>query len=164
MRTWLLAPMLALSAIALADRPITITLLHSNDLHAHIEPTKIKGKTYGGYARQATLIKKFQATEPNVMILSGGDTFQGTLYFNTYEGLADLAFMNNVGYQAMAVGNHEFDRGPKTLGAFVDHSVFPVLSANLDVSGEPALSRVKDSTVITVGGEKFGIVGAKSFL
>ena len=160
MRTWLLAPMLAFSAIALADRPITITLLHSNDLHAHIEPTKIKGKTYGGYARQATLIKKFQATDPNVMILSGGDTFQGTLYFNTYEGLADLAFMNNVGYQAMAVGNHEFDRGPKTLGAFVDHSVFPVLSANLDVSGEPALSRVKDSTVITVGGEKFGIVGA----
>jgi len=160
MRKWLFGTLLVMSAIAAADKPITITLLHSNDLHAHIEPTKIKGKTYGGYARQATLIKKFKETEPNVMILSGGDTFQGTLYFNTYEGLADAAFMNSVGYQAMAVGNHEFDRGPKTLATFVNNAQFPILSANLDLSAEPALSKVHDTAIITVGGEKFGIVGA----
>lgn len=151
----------ALGSLALADKPITVTLLHSNDLHAHIEPTKIKGKTYGGYARQATLIKRFRATEPNVMLLSGGDTFQGTLYFNTYEGLADMAFLNSIGYQGAAVGNHEFDRGPKTLAAFAALATFPVLSANLDFSAEPSLSPViHDSAVITVGGEKFGLVGA----
>jgi 5'-nucleotidase / UDP-sugar diphosphatase len=75
--------------------------------------------------------------------------------------LADLAFMNAVGYQAMAVGNHEFDRGPKPLGRFASLATFPVLSANLDVSREPALNHViRDAAVITVGGEKFGIVGA----
>ena len=161
MRFWVAASFVFASAFAVADQPITITLLHSNDLHAHIEPTKIKGQTYGGYARQAAIIRKARQTEPNVMLLSGGDTFQGTLFFNTYEGLADLAFMNEVGYQAMAVGNHEFDRGPKPLGMFASLAAFPLLSANLDVSGEPALNKViHDSTVITVGGEKFGIVGA----
>ncbi len=69
--------------------------------------------------------------------------------------------MNAVGYNAMAVGNHEFDRGPKPLGTFASLANFPVLSANLDVSGEPALSSViHDSAVVTIGGEKFGIVGA----
>ena len=161
MRRWVFVSLLFVSALALADKPITITLLHSNDLHAHIEPTKIKGQAYGGYARQATIIKRIRATEPNVMLLSGGDTFQGTLFFNTYEGLADLAFMNAVHYDAMAVGNHEFDRGPKPLGTFASMAAFPVLSANLDVSGEPALNGIiRDSAVVTVGGEKFGIVGA----
>ena len=161
MRSRLIPLLLLAASFALADKPITITLLHSNDLHAHIEPTKIKGKTYGGYARQATIIFRARATEPNVMLLSGGDTFQGTLFFNTYEGLADLAFMNAVGYQAMAVGNHEFDRGPKPLGTFASLATFPVLSANLDVTAEPALDNViHDEAVITVGGEKFGIVGA----
>ena len=153
--------LMLVTALTWGDKPITITLIHSNDLHAHIEPTTIRGKTYGGYARQATLIKRFRQTEPNVLLLSAGDTFQGTLYFNTYEGLADLAFMNAVGYDAMAVGNHEFDRGPKPLGTFASLANFPVLSANLDVSGEPALTgKISPSAVVTVGGERIGIVGA----
>ncbi|MDR3690681.1 MAG: bifunctional metallophosphatase/5'-nucleotidase [Fimbriimonas sp.] len=161
MRSWLVGLSLLLTSVSLADKPITITLIHTNDLHAHIEPIKIKGSTFGGYARQATIIKRVRATEPNVLLLSAGDTFQGTLFFNTYEGLADLAFMNAVGYQAMAVGNHEFDRGPKPLGLFATLAAFPLLSANLDVSGEPALAgKIHDSTVVTVGGEKIGIVGA----
>src|SRR5580658_2905912 len=147
MRRWLVVLTWFFVPLALADKPITITLLHSNDLHAHIEPTRIKGQPYGGYARQATIIKRARASEPNVMLLSGGDTFQGTLFFNTYEGLADLAFMNEVHYDAMAVGNHEFDRGPKPLGTFASLAAFPVLSANLDVTGEPALNGIiKDST------------------
>jgi len=161
MRRLLVALSLLVSAIGFADRPITVTLIHSNDLHAHIEPTKIRGNTFGGYARQATIIKRLRATEPNVLLLSAGDTFQGTLFFNTYEGLADLAFMNAVGYQAMAVGNHEFDRGPKPLGVFASLATFPLLSANLDVTGDQDLAgKILDSTVVTVWGEKFGIVGA----
>ncbi len=161
MRFLTAASLLIVAASAFGDKPITITLLHSNDLHAHMEATRIKGADFGGYARQATIIKRARLTEPNVLLLSGGDTFQGTMFFNTYVGLADLAFMNQVHYNAMAVGNHEFDRGPKTLGNFIAHANFPVLSANLDVSGEPALrKRIHASAVITVGGEKFGVVGA----
>ncbi len=161
MRRWVVALSLFASSLALADKPITITLLHSNDLHAHIEATKIKGQGYGSYARQATIIKRARATEPNVLLLNGGDTFQGTLFFNTYEGLADVAFMNAVHYDAMAVGNHEFDRGPKPLGTFASMANFPLLSSNLDLTGEPALKdTIHDSAVVTIGGERFGIVGA----
>ncbi len=142
-------------------RDFTLTILHNNDLHAHIEPTNIRGKLYGGHARMATLIKKYRASDPNVVLLNGGDTFQGTLFFNTYEGLADVSIMNVIGFQAAAVGNHEFDRGPGALGAFARQAKFPVLAANLDVSKEPFLKDViKASAVLTVGNEKIGVVGA----
>jgi 5'-nucleotidase len=151
---------LSLATMAVADRPITITFVHSNDLHAHVQPTSIRKVSYGGYARQATLIRQIREKERNVLLLSAGDTFQGTLYFNVYEGLADLAYMNEIGYQAMAVGNHEFDRGPATLATFVRNAQFPVLSANLNLDAEPLLKdRIQPSAVLTVGGERVGVVG-----
>lgn len=151
----------ALGSLALADKPITITILHSNDMHAHADATMIQKKPYGGYARQATLINQIRAKEKNVVLLNAGDTFQGTLYFNVYEGLADLAYMNWIKYDAMCLGNHEFDRGPSTLSAFVKGATFPVLCSNLDFSKEPALNGlVQPSTVLTVGGQKVGVVGA----
>lgn len=151
---------LFLFSLAAADRPITITIVHSNDLHAHVQPTAIRGVKYGGYARLATLIRETRKQDKNVVLLNGGDVFQGTMYFNVYEGLADLAFMNAVGYDASCVGNHEFDRGPATLATFCSLAQFPILSANLDVTTEPALTKwVFPSTVLKVGGEKVGIVG-----
>ena len=153
--------LVGLAAVSLADRPITVTILHSNDLHAHLEPTVIRGTPYGGYARQATIIRQVRARDKNVLLLNGGDVFQGTIFFNTYEGLADLAFMNAVKYDAMAVGNHEFDRGPATLATFASLATFPLLTANVDVDGEPALKgKIAASTVVTVDRERFGIVGA----
>ncbi len=140
------------------DFPLTI--MHTNDLHARMEPVTIKGKNYGGYARQATLINQIRAKDKNTILLNGGDTFQGTLYFNVYEGLADLAFMNAVGYDAMAVGNHEFDKGPKALSLFAKNAKFPLLAANLDLSSEPLLNDfVKPFVVLTIGGQKIGIIG-----
>jgi len=145
--------------LCLAD--YSLTVLHTNDMHAHAEATKVQGQVLGGYARQATLILRERDKADNTLLLNGGDTFQGTMYFNTYEGLADLAYMNVIGYQAMAVGNHEFDRGPATLAKFIKNAGFPVLSANLDVTGEPLLrDLVKPSTVVEVGGQRIGIVGA----
>jgi len=156
----LLATLGLLTSVAFADRPTTITLVHTNDLHSHVEPTVIRRAPYGGYARQATIIKQIRAKEKNVLLLNAGDTFQGTLYFNVYEGLADLAFMNAVKYDAMAVGNHEFDRGPAPLGTFASLAQFPVLSANLDVSAEPTLAgKIQPSAVVKVGGQSVGIVG-----
>lgn len=139
----------------------TLTILHNNDVHARLEPTMIRGKAYGGYARTATLIQKFRAQDPNVVVLSAGDTFQGTLFFNVYEGLADLAAMNYMRFDAMAVGNHEFDRGPAPLAKFAQGAKFPVIAANLDVSKDPLLKDlIQPSTVLSVGSEKIGVVGA----
>lgn len=150
-----------LLAGAAAAAPITITVLHSDDLHGHLDPVKIGENMYGGYSRQVTLIQKYSAEDPNPLVLSGGDTFQGTLYYNVYKGLADVLFMNYAGYQAMAVGNHEFDNGPETLAKFIDKAKFPVLASNLDVSTEPLLKdKVKPYAILTVGGEKVGVIGA----
>jgi 5'-nucleotidase len=161
MRVPLMLSLIGLAAISAAQKPITVTVLHTNDLHAHVEPTMIRRVPFGGYARQATYIRQVRGKEPNVLLLNGGDTFQGTLYFNVYEGLADLAFMNAVGYDAMAVGNHEFDKGPETLGVFVGLAAFPLLSANLDVSSEPTLAgKIAPFAIRTIDGERFGIVGA----
>lgn len=159
MRRFLAAALTAV--LAASSFAFELTVLHTNDLHAHLEPVKIRGKEYGGYARQATLIERYRKTDKNVVLLNGGDTFQGTLYFNVFEGLADAVFMNAVRYDAMAVGNHEFDRGPTALGEFCKWANFPVLAANLELKDESALvSQVEPFTVLKVGGQSIGVVGA----
>ncbi len=141
--------------------PTTITILHTNDLHAHPLPSAIAQMQYGGYARQAELIKKFRSNDPNVILLNAGDTFQGTLFYQTFEGLAEAAFMNSVRYDAMCVGNHEFDNGPGRLGQFARFANFPLLAANLDVSAEPELKgRIGATAVVKSGSVEVGIVGA----
>jgi 5'-nucleotidase / UDP-sugar diphosphatase len=152
---------LFVASVAALAQPVTITVLHTNDLHARVEPVIMEGKGYGGYARHVTLIRQLREKDQNVLLLSGGDSFQGTLYFNVYEGAADLFFMNLKGYTGMAVGNHEFDRGPKPLGVFAGHAKFPVLAANLDVDEDPDLRDViKKHATVEVGGHRVGLVGA----
>jgi 5'-nucleotidase len=147
-------------APALFAADFTATILHVNDTHGRIEPTMIEGKPYGGMARLGTLIARHRTSDPNPILLHAGDAFQGTYYFNVYEGLADLAFMNAMGFDAMAAGNHEFDKGPATLGMFARGARFPVVSANLDVENEPALKGlIRRSTIVTRSGERIGIVG-----
>lgn len=138
-----------------------MTILHTNDMHSHVMPSTVKGKSIGGYARQASVIieRRNQATNP--ILLNAGDVFQGTLYFNEYEGLADLSFMNMIGYDVMCLGNHEFDRGIQPLLNFANLARFPIVSTNLDTSKQPELATIiKKSVVLTVAGEKVGIVGS----
>jgi 5'-nucleotidase len=157
----LIPALLSLCAFAIADRPITITFLHNNDLHSHLEPTTISRQPYGGYARIATLLKKFRARDPNPLFFNAGDIFQGTLYFNVYDGMADLAALNALKPDAVALGNHEFDRGIPTIARFSEGASFPLLCANMDFSREPKLrDLVKPSVVLKVGGEELGVVGA----
>ncbi|MEI9814842.1 MAG: bifunctional metallophosphatase/5'-nucleotidase [Acidobacteriota bacterium] len=145
---------------ALFAADFTATFLHVNDTHDRIDPTIIAGKPYGGMPRLITLVERYRKSDPNPIVLHGGDAFQGTFYFNVYEGLADLAFLNALRLDAMELGNHEFDRGPAALAAFVRGAQFPVLAANLNVENEPLLrGKIARSTVITRGGERIGIVG-----
>ena len=97
----------------------------------------------------------------NLLVLDAGDPFQGSLFYTTYKGAAEAEFMETIGYDAMAVGNHEFDDGPIKLAEFIDMVSFPVISGNLDLSAEALLvDRVQDHLVLEVGGEKIGIVSA----
>jgi 5'-nucleotidase/UDP-sugar diphosphatase len=160
----LIVLMLSLGPTAWADGPLTVTLLHTNDTHAHLESFEPFGQPLqGGVARRYTAIQQVKAEGGNVLLLDGGDAFQGTLFFNQWQGEEEAYFMNALGYQAMAVGNHEFDSGPATLASFIQQATFPVLSANIDVSAEPALAGlVKAYDILEVGGEKIGILGLTS--
>ena len=150
-----------------ADGPYTLTILHTNDTHSHLEEFDSSGtscdpgeKCYGGVARRNYMINTIRKEGGNILLVDAGDAFQGTLYFNQFHGIAELHFMNHLGYQAMAVGNHEFDLGPGPLGHFATYANFPLLSANLDVSKEPALvGKIQPYTVLEVGGEKIGLFG-----
>ncbi len=161
MRRSLALATLFLTVFAQADKPITITFLDTNDLHAHIKPTTIRGKSYGGYARLATIVRQTREREKNVLLLNAGDVFQGTLFFNTYEGLADAAILTAMGMNAGTLGNHEFDRGPDVLSTYVGAAGWPIVDANLDLQRETRLrGKIARYVVLQVGGEKVGVVGA----
>jgi 5'-nucleotidase/UDP-sugar diphosphatase len=167
------AAALALTA-GTASADYTVTILHTNDIHSRVESInkydstcrssdEAEGKCFGGMARIKTAMDQMRSSMQgqNVLVLDAGDPFQGSLFYTTYKGAAEAEFMEDIGYDAMAVGNHEFDDGPQALADFIDAVSFPVISGNLDLSAEPLLSdRVQDHLVLTVGGEKIGIISA----
>jgi 5'-nucleotidase len=169
------AAALALTAGA-ASAEFTLHVLHINDFHSRIEPINrfdstcpatedAEGKCFGGVARLATAINtlrdRLRAEGQNVIVLDAGDQYQGSLFYTTYKGAAEAEFMETIGFDAMAVGNHEFDDGPDGLAVLLDRVSFPVISGNIDTGRSAALGgRVKPYTVIEVGGEKIGIVSA----
>lgn len=170
----ILAALLVISPVSAQEAgDFTLTILHTNDTHSHIEEydgstttcpaeSEAAGLCIGGVARRATLLADLRASAPdgNAILVDAGDSFNGTLYFSVYKGEESARFMNLLGYQAMAVGNHEFDNGPAHLADFLDHVEFPVLSANIDTSAEPLLDgRLAPYTVIDVNGEPVGVIG-----
>ncbi|MGI1663807.1 bifunctional metallophosphatase/5'-nucleotidase [Palleronia sp. KMU-117] len=159
-----------------ASADYTLHVLHINDMHSRIEPInafgstcsaddKAENKCFGGVARLYTKINELRdaltAAGENVIVLDAGDQFQGSLMYTTYKGAAEAEFMNAIGFDAMAVGNHEFDDGPEKLAEFVDVVEFPVISGNLDLSQSNLLNgKVDNHVVLEVGGEKIGIISA----
>lgn len=168
---------LLLAACAAGNQPLELTIAHVNDTHSAIEPTEEKlvvsvdgarqeiRARLGGMPRLKAGLDALRSGGGNVMVLHAGDAVQGTLYFNVFEGAADFAFLNELGLDAMCLGNHEFDKGAEHLGRMLAWPRFPVLSANIDVSAEPALAgRIKPSVIReykTPGGtERVGIIGS----
>ncbi|HEY6632757.1 MAG TPA: 5'-nucleotidase C-terminal domain-containing protein [Rhizobiaceae bacterium] len=167
------ASALGLSAAA-AFADYTLTILHINDWHSRIESNnayestcsaeeETEGKCLGGAARLVTAIadRKKALEGQNVLLLNGGDNFQGSLFYTTYKGAAEAEFLNQMKFDAMTVGNHEFDDGEDALAPFLDVIEFPVLSANVSANAASKVGdRIKPSLVLDVGGQKIGIVGA----
>ncbi|MCM2290866.1 5'-nucleotidase/apyrase family protein [Allorhizobium sp. BGMRC 0089] len=174
LKTGLIAlSMLALSSSA-AFADYQLTILHINDFHSRIEPInkydatcsakdEAANKCFGGAARLKTAIDETRAalSGQNVITLNAGDNFQGSLFYTTYKGAAELYVMNALKFDAMTLGNHEFDDGEKAIGPFLDKANFPVVTANITLKPASALNgHIKPSTILTVGGQKIGIVGA----
>jgi 5'-nucleotidase len=145
------------SASAQDEETFALTVLHTNDTHASHIPN---GDGDGGVAREATVVNQIREEVDNVILVDGGDRFTGTLFHTVFKGEDQIQVMNLLGYQAMTLGNHEFDNGVETLAAFLTGIEFPAVSTNIDASEEPALSNlIQHTSILDVNGEQVGIIG-----
>lgn len=151
---------------AAPETAFKIRLMHVNDVHSHLEEIPASlildgEKTYlalGGMGRLAYKVKEVRAEYPQTLLLCAGDAVQGTLYFPTYNGKAEADFMNHLGFDAMVLGNHEFDKGDAFVREFANELNFPVLAANMAMK-TPGAGIFKPYSIKNVGGEKVAVIG-----
>lgn len=157
-----------------------LTILHINDHHSHLDPAATRFKLrqvanaprqktkleMGGFSRVASTFAALADKGENVLKLHAGDAITGTLYYTLEKGRADADLMNTVCFDALAVGNHEFDGGDEGLKKFIDFlqggaCQTPVLSANVQPHSGSALGTdsIQPSRIVERGGERIGIVG-----
>ncbi|MFJ7829580.1 5'-nucleotidase C-terminal domain-containing protein [Peribacillus sp. NPDC097284] len=156
--------------VATADEGLqfTLSLMHTNDTHAHLD----------NVAKRVTAVKEVRESKPKALLIDAGDVFSGTLYFNEFKGQADLQFMNLMKYDVMTFGNHEFDlgssdEGHQALADFIKGAKFPFVSSNVDFSkddkfkglfsdlysSEPEQGKIYNGIVKDIDGEKVGFFG-----
>ena len=132
-------------------KPVQLTrpaFFHINDVHAHLDEFRSSGTDctdpkdgcYGGYARISTVVSERRPVLNSSLFLNAGDEFQGTLFYAYYGGEKIAETINQLGFDGMTLGNHEFDAGDDVLGEFIENLTFPVISANI-YSDHPVLNR-----------------------
>lgn len=137
-----------------------LTVLHTNDVHSRIEP--FPNGTYaglGGSAKRAAMIQQIRREEEHVLLLDAGDIFQGTPYFNLFDGEVDFKLMNYMGYDVATIGNHDFDAGMEALKKQVKTATFPMVSANYNFTNTIMDGYTKPYHIIRKGKLKIGIFG-----
>lgn len=158
------------SGVAFADYQLDI--LHINDLHSRIEAINKSDATcsqkeadakecFGGIARVKSAIDGFRKdnASANIIVLDAGDQFQGSLYYSTFKSAPVAEFMNGIGFDAMAIGNHEFDDGPEELNKFIEALKFPIISGNtIAKKGSLLDGKYKGYVIKEIGGQKVGVV------
>ena len=139
-----------------------ITILHTNDVHSHIDPfgpEDGRNANKGGIARRATLIESIRKENPNTLLLDAGDIFQGTPYFNYYGGELEFKLMSKLKYDVATIGNHDFDNGIDGLYAQLPHANFKFVSANYNFKNTIMDTHVEPYQIIVKDGIKIGIFG-----
>lgn len=160
---------------AQAGTGFKLAVLHINDMHSRIDEIAAsaatcrpqdaeENKCFGGSARLATAIRERRAAHDAagmpVITLDAGDQSQGTLYYTTYGGRAEVQMMNAIGFDAMGIGNHEFNRGPESLARMIDTADFPLVSGNIRVDdSSPLAGKIADHVIVERDGERIAILG-----
>lgn len=151
---------LALSSCAPQTKHITI--LHTNDVHSHIDAFPEDHDRFpgmGGLVRRATLVDNIRKENPHTLLLDAGDIFQGTPYFNFYGGELEFKLMSMLNYDAATIGNHDFDNGLEGLYAQLPNARFELLCANYDFTNTVMDGHVKPYQTYMLDGIKIGIYG-----
>ncbi len=140
----------------------TLTLLHTNDVHSHIEPFPADHPylaNLGGFARRVTLINKLRAETDHLLLLDAGDIFQGTPYFNFFGGRLELELMSQMKYDAATIGNHEFDNGLEHLSQQMKHAAFPFVCTNYGFQNTVLEGQTAPWLIFDKGAFRVGIIG-----
>jgi 5'-nucleotidase len=144
-----------------------ICVLHTNDFHSHFEAFPSTHPTWpnqGGILQLGGLIQQIRSEEENVLLFDCGDVFQGTPYFNFFEGKPELQWMEKMGYHAGTLGNHDFDLGIDHLAKLKSTNAIPLVNCNYDFEKTSLKNIVKKHLIIEKGGLKIGITGASIHL
>lgn len=139
-----------------------ITILHTNDVHSHIDPfgpDDGRNANKGGVARRSALVESIRKENPNTLLFDAGDIFQGTPYFNYYGGELEFKLMSMLKYDAATIGNHDFDNGIDGLYKQLPHAKFDFVSANYDFTNTVMDTHVRPYKIYVKDGIKIGVFG-----
>ena len=141
-----------------------LLILHTNDTHSCVMPMKetladtaVAGR--GGYLRRVALVKQERLKNPDLLLFDSGDFSQGSSYYTLYKGDVEVDLMNQMGYDAATIGNHEFDFGLENMARLFRRANFPIVCANYDFTGTPVEGIVKPYVIIRRNGVRIGVFG-----
>ncbi len=158
-----LAAVLVFSSAAVQAQQRDLTILYSNDLHAHLEPHKVpwvsETRLVGGFANIATLVKREKAANPYTVYFDAGDYFTGPYISSLTKGEAIIDAMNYLGLDAACVGNHEFDHGWQNAREQFKKAKFPILNGNIFEKGTDKLHWNNPYIIKKVNGIRIGVIG-----
>ena len=150
------------AAVSLTVSAQELTILHFNDTHSHIDPERSgKNAGMGGVVEQAAYIDSVRCADGsrNVLLVHAGDFSQGTSYFTELHGNLEIDILNAMRFDAVTLGNHEFDNGMSELARRIRNLDVPVVCANYDFSGSPLEGLVKPYVILKKAGKKVAVVG-----
>lgn len=141
-----------------------LEVLHTNDTHSCIMPlnpnladTAVAGR--GGFLRRVAMIKEERAKNPDLLLIDSGDFSQGSPFYTMFKGDVEIGLMNLMGYDAVTIGNHEFDFGLENMARIFKMAKFPVVCANYDFTGTCVEGLVKPYVIIKRNGLRIGLFG-----
>ena len=136
---------------------VKITILHTNDTHSQVEPQE--RNNMGGFARRLGVIEQIRAEEKNVLLFDAGDFWQGTPYFNFFDGLLEIDAFNRMKYTAITLGNHEFDNGVEHLAEMLREAKIPIVNSNYVFENQFLSEKIKPYIIKEIDGIRVGIMG-----
>lgn len=162
-RLYIIGLLFALMAGSASAQQKELYILQTSDTHSRIEPipaqTADPAAGMGGVVRRATFVKDFRNEHPDVLLFDCGDISQGTPYYNLFKGEVEIKAMNLMKYDAMTIGNHEFDFGLENMAHLFRMADFPVVCANYEVKGTVLEGIVKPYVVLERSGLRIGVFG-----
>ena len=165
MKRFFLTIMLAVTLlVGVQAKGKRLVILHTNDTHScifplnpHLADTMLAGR--GGFIRRAEMVRRERSKHPDMLLFDSGDFSQGSPYYTLYKGDVEVGLMNLMRYDAVAIGNHEFDFGVENMARLFKKADFPIVCANYDFTGTALEGVVKPYVVLKRGGLRIGVFG-----